>query len=68
MGGGHKCLATATLGEMWKFSVGVWGSQDPYELIKHPLSLERCQMAVLEGFKDKFSTFWGIETPTHFQE
>ena len=52
---------------MLKFSVGVWGSQEPYELNKHPLSLERGQMAVVEGLKEKFPTFGGIETPTHFQ-
>ena len=54
--------------EMWKFSVGVRDSQRPQKLNKHPLSLERCQMAVLEGLKEKFPTFWGIETPTHFQQ
>ena len=54
--------------EMWKFSVGVRDSQRPQKLNKPPLSLERCQMAVLEGLKEKFPTFWGIETPTHFQE
>ena len=47
--------------------IGVRGSWDPYELNKTPLSPEHRQMAVLEGLKEKFPTFLGIETPTHFQ-
>ena len=52
---------------MWKVGVGVRARGDPYELNKTPLSLEHRQMAVLEGLKEKFPTFLGIETPTHFQ-
>ena len=53
---------------MWEFGIGVRASQDPEELNKHPPSIEHRQMAVLERLKEKFPTFWGIETPTLFQK
>ena len=47
---------------MWRFSFGVRASQDLYELNKHPFSLQRCQMAVLNGLK-KNSHFLGYWNP-----